>query len=275
LKDFIAAIQAEFDLNPKQAMEKLGVKTLSGLNLREALEMLRRQALRGDPATAAPIAAPPVPVAAAAPAPMRAPATEPAHYFEEEDDAGEITYTLDEHAPGDLYGGEEPPPDEDDEFDDIEDLPDFGAPPAPAAVPPAARPAAAPRAPAAAAAGEGDRAGRIIGHMRGVHAGGTPGAQQRGAYGNIVVAELGEPKAKALVAALWHLTPEKLGPEQLEALISWGKRETFAEDTELVLAALKAERERASAASTAATASEPAARTTPRAPRRAAPAGGD
>lgn len=41
---FIAAV-AELGLNPRQAMDRLGVRSLEGLNLREALESLRRQLL--------------------------------------------------------------------------------------------------------------------------------------------------------------------------------------------------------------------------------------
>lgn len=51
--DFIKAA-ATLGLNPKQAMEHLGVRTLEGLNLREALETLRRQTQRGGEGTAEP-----------------------------------------------------------------------------------------------------------------------------------------------------------------------------------------------------------------------------
>ncbi|HEX6799875.1 MAG TPA: hypothetical protein VF116_19345, partial [Ktedonobacterales bacterium] len=134
---------------------------------------------------------------------------------------------------------------------------------------------------------------RILTHMRGMRGGGVASAHQRTAFKNIVVAELGEPKAKALIAGIWRITPEKLGPEQLDALNNWGKRDTFAEDTELVLAAVKAEREQASEQAseqgqggTAESSGEPGAapsrgseraapsRTTSRRATRAAPTGG-
>jgi hypothetical protein len=288
IKDFIAAVQSELSLNPKQAMDQLGVKSLSGLNLREALEMLRRQALRGDDAggddaggddaggddaggddaggavDASSQSAPeaqPRPASTSVPVPTP-PAPEPdstPRYFEEEDDAADITYTFDEQDlaadAGAGYGTAEYPA-EDDLLDELDELPDFGPPPpSPSRArgrAPASETAAKPQAAASetrqeAAAetpvAEPSRASRIIGGLRGMRAGGAPTTQQRTAYKNIVVAELGEPKVKSLIAGVWRTSPEKLGPEQLDALISWGKRDTFAEDVELVLAALRAERE--------------------------------
>ena len=87
-----------------------------------------------------------------------------------------------------------------------------------------------------------------------------------------------------LVQGLWRVPPEKLGAEQLDELISWGKRDDFADDARLVLGELaaerKAERERAmgaassetATANTRAPAASPAAsgnvRSRPRTPKR-------
>jgi hypothetical protein len=60
------------------------------------------------------------------------------------------------------------------------------------------------------------------------------------------------------VAALYRVSPERLGPEQLDALVSWGKRDSFADEVELVLAELRAERARA-ARQTSATSATPSA----------------
>ncbi len=279
LKDFIAAVQVEQGLNPKQAMERLGVKSLAGLNLREALEVLRRQALR-DGAAAAPEAES-APVAAPAPAiPSTAPAATSAspRYFEEEDDNADIIFSEDDDEELNAEAAEAI--EEDDELDEV---PDFGSPPVePVAVEPVAaavagKTPAAESASAAPAPAPGEsRAARILTHMRGVRGGGVASAQQRNAFKNIVVAELGEPKAKALIAGIWRITPEKLGPEQLDALNNWGKRETFADDTELVLAAVKAEREReaAGADSDAAPPSGAPTRSSSRRASRATPTGG-
>jgi hypothetical protein len=65
---------------------------------------------------------------------------------------------------------------------------------------------------------------------------------QKSAYRNIIQNELGEQDARALVQGLWRAPAERLGAEQLDALLSWGKRETFGEEAQLVLAELRAER---------------------------------
>jgi hypothetical protein len=94
------------------------------------------------------------------------------------------------------------------------------------------------------------QAARTIAKLRATHPGGIATADRQGAFANIIVAELGEPNAAALVRGLWKLSPEKLGPEQLDALIRWGKNDTFSEEAEEVLATLRAEqRARTSGAS--------------------------
>lgn len=102
---------------------------------------------------------------------------------------------------------------------------------------------------------------QIIGHLRKAAGGGTPTSQQRVAYRNIILRELGDQSARALVQGLWRVGADKLGAEQLDALLSWGKRETFGEEADLVLRALQVEREQKSPDSDAET----------RPPRRAAP----
>lgn len=294
---FISQAQAEFGLNPKQAMDRLGVRSLSGLNLREALEALRRQELRaGDMSSdAAPSAPIPTP---AADAHRAAPATAPQR-FDEEDDEQDIAFAIDgddgslneEFAPYDTGQGasgaaerdalDDYPDDLDDEDEeDLDDVPNFGPPPSarqPASAP--RRAAAAPRHPnssantsrtatesegqnvgasggrparrsatpseetdeaaSASLSEERTRALQILGQMRSVHSGGAPTSQQRTAYRNIVARELGEQEATALVRAIWKITPERLGSDQMDELIGWGKRDTFAEEAMLVLAVLR------------------------------------
>jgi hypothetical protein len=233
VKDFVAAVRAELDLSPKQAMDRLHVRSLNGLDLNEALDALRRQMGReGEQTVSSPtqVAQPPE-----APVPPR--------YFAEEEDEGEfeVTLSLDEDS---------------DEFD-LEDVPDFDAvAPRPRAVatPSVKRPAPAKSAPAAngvdqgspvesAAAGQTSTTLELIGQLRAAAKGSTPTSHQRTAYRNIILRELGEQPAKALVAGLWHVPAERLGADQLDALLSWGKRDTFGEEATLVLAALRTERE--------------------------------
>lgn len=256
-------------MNVKQAMDQLGVRSLEGLNLREALEALRRQALRGSAA-----ATPPVPTQPAASAP--AAASEP-RYFDEEDDL-DVTFSVDgdedlddegfmSREAGALYDAAAPePPDALDELDesDLDDVPDFGPPPsASRSAPASARrsgAAAQRRSPTPArieenreqanvgVSGDQTRALQIVGQLRSARGGGAPTSYQRTAYRNVVVRELGEPEAAALVRGLWRTTPERLTAEQLDVLVSWGKQDTFSEEAAMVLTALRAERERATSA---------------------------
>jgi hypothetical protein len=99
---------------------------------------------------------------------------------------------------------------------------------------------------ATAARGEANaRAQELIKQMRSSSAGGTSSAQQRTAYRNIILTEIGEASARALIQGLWRITPERLGPDQYDELISWGKQDTFADEVPRVLAALDAERQAA------------------------------
>lgn len=258
-------------------MQKLNVRSLEGLNLREALEALRRQTLRSDQAE------PPSPVTptprTSAPAPKNhaAPAHEdPPHYFEEEDEP-DMTFSVEDEEPED-----EPPYDDgapnawDDDNDDLDDVPDFGpaptsrrsAPAKPAPTPLPMRPTrgpssgalAAPSEEASVAGGEESRASELLARLRAVQGGGSPTTQQRTAYRNIIVQEMGETKAANLVRGVWRVTPERLGPEQMDELLSWGKQDTFGDDAELVIAELRAERARAAAANSENGATKPAPR---------------
>ena len=309
--EFISAT-AEMGLNPTQAMERLGVRSLQGLNLREALEALRRQMVResGDTSVAAPPTAPPPQASrqarvASPPPASQAPASprhDAAHqqsprYFEEEEelDGPEFTFSLDgesdlddEFGPGvgeesASYGADAANGLRDDlgALDDLDDLdlddvPDFGPPPtAPtrAAVTPAtsrrptprdsALPPAEAAAPALAVMEGRSLALQLLGQFRAVRGGGAPTGQQRMAYRNIIVHELGDGDARALVQGVWRITPERMGGEQLDALVSWGKRDTFAEEATLVLAVLQEERERNNnSASATATEAAPSQATT-------------
>jgi hypothetical protein len=228
VKDFVAAVTTELGLNPKQAMSALNVKSLAGLNLREALEMLRRQAL--GPADRAP--SPASTTERSVPPPAIPPPTTPPHYFDEEDGEFEVTFHLD---------------DDDDDPSDLESVPDFDA---------------MPTSKKTVEAGEArGRALQIVGQMRKASGGGAATSMQKSAFRNIIQNELGEQDARALVQGLWKVSVERLGAEQLDALLSWGKQETFGEEAQLVLAALRAER--ASRSSPSASASRDSRATQP------------
>jgi hypothetical protein len=271
---FLAAT-AELGLNPRQAMDRLKVRSLEGLNLREALESLRRQMLGAS----APQDTEPEPEPAAAPT-VAAPASaaSDARYFEEEDDET-IFFTEeddddDDDADEEAFDEEPALPvgtgaplapggdlgddflDEMDEEVDLEDVPDL-APPSPAprrraapsapAAPntPSVRESATEAPPAAPSGGARTQAMQLIGRLRATTGGGPASDYQRNAYRNIVENELGKTQATALVRGLWRTTADRLSAGQLDALIRWGKEEVFAEEAALALAALRAEARRA------------------------------
>lgn len=238
---FLAAA-GELGLDARTVMERLNVRSLNGLNLREALDLLRRQLVREG-------AAEPQPPSAAAPASDTAlPTPSDAPRFDEEDDG--LNFELSYPDPDDLPS--------DDDFTSEDDFaPLEAAPPAYPAHP--AHPAPSGAAPSATLSDVPDlddllggattpaedpatvRAREIIASLRAAHPGGQPTEQQRRAYRNIVVEELGEAKATSIARAIWSVTPDKLGPEQFDALNRWGKEETFADEVEHVLALLRAE----------------------------------
>jgi len=303
--EFLAAA-AELGLNPRQAMDRLGVRSLEGLNLREALESLRRQLLGAsahaepEPASAPDIA--PEPASSVGPT-VAAPPVAPR--FEEEDDET-IFYALDEDdeliednfASAPAGKGTTPAADDDaldaldelndgaddDDEIDLDDVPDLSPPPAPAR----SRTASAGRkttgatsetsAPArdttsvSGATGARTQAMRIIGKLRSATGGGTASDYQRNAYHNVVESELGRTRAVALVRGLWRTTADHLTAGQLDALIRWGKEDVFAEEADQVLAALRAEQQRAD--QEAASTNGPDAPAAPRTASRGRPAGG-
>ena len=298
IAEFLVAAKT-LGFNPKQAMDTLNVRSLNGLNLREALAVLQRQSLRDD-ATAAPTFTPtetphpkavdaasngvaPRPATSPAGAPTPAtdgarpampsapaaptwPAPRPAYGFDEEDEP-DLTFDLPDGPPDDDFGAPYPtmtapgparvhapevaPPDPSytyddlddlDELDDLDDLDDLNAPGTYAPT----FPAPVEEEPGAAETGVADdgqaQARRIIARLRTARGGGVPVQQQRIAYRNIVIAQLGEQMATALVRGVWRITPDRLGPEQLDALIHWGKEDAFADEVVLALAAVEDER---------------------------------
>jgi hypothetical protein len=193
-------------------------------------------------------------------------------HFDEEDDGPEFELSypdLDDLPGDDAESGEV-------DFAPLEALPAEPTPPAR----PAPRPIRAsskalddvpelddlldePSTPAAAATPEPQpadaRPRELIAKLRAAHAGGQPTEHQLSAYRNIVIHQLGETitdletrtegekkaygekKAAGVARAVWNLTTDRLGPDQLDALIRWGKEDAFADEVEQVLALLRAE----------------------------------
>jgi hypothetical protein len=281
--EFLTAVR-DLGLDARTVMERLKVRSLDGLNLRESLELLRRQSLRDGAAPEPPALSPAsaderAAALAAMPAPIgRADAAR----FEEEEDDGptfEVSYPDPDDLPGlddDFAAAEEEEfaPQELAPAAALDDVPDdLNAPPAAPAAAPATSPAEQePQEPPAII-----RAREVIAALRAAHTGGQPSAQQRNAYANMVVGELGDAKTAGVIRAVWNLTPDKIGPEQYDELIRWGKLDTFADEVETVLNLLRAEwlaqhggAQPAPASPTAKPAAQPAEPPTKPAPRRPA-----
>lgn len=228
-------------LTPPQVMQRLQVRSLDGLNYREALDLLRRQLLdeSGAAAPATPSAtAPSAPARTAAPAATSVPAPAPA-YFDEEDDY-DITLSLPDDAgtSDDGYGDEMDgmseaasgaAPDSADDLYDVDEIPDVAD---------VAEPRAAPPVPSAAGLA---RARELLERFRATTPGGAATPDQLKAYTNVIASQLDATQAGTLVRGLWGVAPNRLGTDQLYTLIQWGKDDAFAEEAPAVLAALKAE----------------------------------
>jgi hypothetical protein len=278
--EFLAETRA-LGLTPPQVMERLGVRSLDGLNLREALEMLRRQLGNGASATPEPGTPRATPAGAndAAPASARAevlaPATPPV--FDEEEEFELVVLGPD--MPPEEYGeelpyGDEATPEpadaldaldddgEDGDEDALDEVPDLGP-----MLPPSPEPARAGGFTPAQKA----RAREMVAVFRAVAAGGSAVRSQHTAFTNVVADQLSAATAETLVRGLWGQPPERLGTDQLNAVIRWGKQDEFAEEAPVVLALLRAEQaHKSSASGVAAAPVEPGGEAEAPPPRRAA-----
>lgn len=265
-------------LTPPQVMQRLQVRSLDGLNYREALDLLRRQLLNesGAAPTVAPVVSPPVSPSMPAPAPASAPTPAPA-YFDEEDDY-DFTFTLpdDASASGDVYddmsdgmdGEPDAALDGAGDLYDVDEIPDIAD---------GTEPLASPSVPSTPSAAAPARAHELLEHFRGTTPGGAATPDQLKAYTNLIAGQLDATQAGTLVRGIWGVAPNRLGFDQLYALIQWGKEDAFAEEAPAVLAALKAEAARKASSATAASQSAPPARPTRtvRGARSSGGAGGD
>lgn len=263
--EFIAAT-AELGLNPRQAMERLGVRSLQGLNLRESLEALRRQLARAGNASASPQAEAAADPASTASAPVAIPAADPAPRFFDEEEMESEAYAFEDDdrldsedadsldgstLPDTLAGMPRTPLALDDGLSELEDVPEIEPAPAPNehAHPPqsdaaTAAPGEHPHPREDAPSGALHTRERI-GHLRAAQGGGKATPYQHNAFTNLVVSQLGESDANALVRGLWRVPPTQLGGEQFDALNRWAKEDTFVEEASGVLTALRDERRRA------------------------------
>lgn len=211
LPQFIQHIKESMGLTPKQAMELLKVKTLTGVNLREALEQLQRLATQEG--------------STGAPTPLALPAVRPTT------DA-KIT-SIEQHREITGTASERRPPIAFDEEIDLEEYPE-GAEPEderedldlPHELTPQER----------------MRAMQLLDRFREARGAtvASPGRLQ--VLNNIASSQISAEQLQALALGIWSISNiRKLKVDQVEALISWAKEDDFVLDVEAVLATLEEE----------------------------------
>lgn len=226
LQQFIGYIRENMGLNPKQAMDLLKIKTLTGVNLREAVEQLQK--IAGPESAAAnemeqraretvPTATPPTrqnsgPLSATSSRPIEmarnsaTPNVERVRTVNENDHA----YTS--------FDEEVEPGEANEQEDELEDF-DF---------------------PRELTAQERVQARNKIDNLR-EHRGATqsnPARQQ--VLLNVVDSQIGAEQLQDLLVGVWNVTTlKKLKVDQVEALISWAKEDDFVLEVEAVLAILE------------------------------------
>ncbi|GHO92637.1 hypothetical protein KSF_026850 [Reticulibacter mediterranei] len=223
IADFVKYIKENFNLLPNQAMSLLGVKTLSGLNLRD--ELRRLQTLVAQPST--PTAE--TPNAAednAKPARNEPPTNNSSSHpkkAEPLDELAEERMTVREERPVYIFDEEVGPDDEDEVDDELEDLEDEESGLSPAMQ---------------------SMAEDILKKLRELRGATTVSPSRIQVLNNVVVSQIGNEHLQELIDGVWGVTsPRKLKVDQVEELISWAKTEDdFVTQVDALLVLIEEER---------------------------------
>lgn len=251
LPDFIVAIRENFNLTPKQAMTMLKVKSLTGLNLREALENLQAMVAQGFSDIDQLMAAHPTMqnassrVAATVRNAQIEPSDQPAQTTaeitrtpsrslqssqEKPDEAQDyqqpdpVGATVREQSPTLNSFDEEINPDEQLEEDELEDLeePDEDA----------------------YELSDTDRlrAKELLDEMREMRGTHTASVERVKVLNRLVLQQIEQNQLKQLIQGVWGVTtPAKLKVDQAEHIINWAKQDDFISEVEAVLLLLEEE----------------------------------
>jgi hypothetical protein len=237
--DFVKYVKENFGLSSSQAMALLGVKSLSGLNLRD--ELRRLQTLVAQGATAAesnakagqaetPTARPALSSLSSLPSSVPAttpprPASDPAEESREHSEPEE-RISVREERPVYIFDEEVGPDDEEeDPHDELEDLEDLGE--------------ESELSPALQRMAED-----ILKKLRDLRGATTVSPNRIQVLNNVAVSQIGDERLLALIGGVWGVTvPKKLKVDQVEELISWAKTEDeFVNQVDAVLALVEEER---------------------------------
>ncbi len=219
LQQFIGYIRENMGLNPKQAMDLLKIKTLSGINLREALEQLQKSALQEGPskeqesAPAARAASNPLPSRNTPPPtiPAYSPAKGPVKSTERGGRSG-----LNENSTSYAFD-EEVEPDEDEEIEDL-DLP------------------------RELSAQERVQARNKLDSLREARGATVTSGGRLQVLNNVASSQISPEQLQELIEGAWGVNSvKKLKVDQTEMLIAWAKEDDFVSEVEAILTILEEE----------------------------------
>ncbi len=246
-KQFIAEI-AVLGLNPNTAMKRLGLHTLEGVNLRQALEQLRLQLLHERPASVGGAPTPaedaggsapagPPPRAAAPPqagAPPRRPSPELKHTSPLAQAAPAELPVLRPLRENDLLTDDEEQPA--DATASERDAPRRAYERAPMPIPIRGERTMSALQEQVRAQALLERLRRIKGRLN------PPSSDNLKAFRYVVEEQIGAAKTAALLQAVWSVAqPEQLSPDQVAECIRWGKDDHFEDEVDMLLKLTAAE----------------------------------
>ncbi len=220
LPQFIQIIKDSLGLTPKQAMELLRVKSLTGLNLRDKLEELQSltstettddpeplQRPRGDTPSrggSRPGASHPD-----QPSPPKSNIVPISKKVLEE-----IPHAVIRETPPSYPAFDEELDDEEIEFEDEPEYPQL-------------------------AEHEREIAEAVLSRLREARGSGAASPSRLTAMNNVISGQISDQQLQQLIQGVWEVNSEKkLKNDQVEALVYWGKDDNFIEEAELVLALL-------------------------------------
>jgi hypothetical protein len=225
LQQFIGYIRENMGLSPKQAMDILKIKSLSGVNLREALEHLQKVAPHEGAAPTGAKAQESTPPARPAPGPVatrNTPPAPPPTLSSLKSPAREVERggrgDLNEHSSPYTAFDEEVGPNEDEDLEDLDDL----------------------DLPRELSAQERVQARNKIDSMRETRGAtvSSPGRLQ--VLTNVTSSQISPQQMQELIEGVWSVNSvKKLKVDQTEMLISWAKEDDFVSEVEAVLTILE------------------------------------
>jgi hypothetical protein len=247
IPEFISYVGKNLHLSPKQAMELLHVKTLTGINLREALEKLKQiVAQNTQPGASVPQqqasivrearSATLAPVSPDKPSSPPSQATTSVHQKANIDDLptrppGEALEDSEQERALNVVEMRVPSPAQPARgFDEEEELEDLDEADSPSIVP-------------EISPEQLSRARDKIGALRQWQGAAVAGSNRLQALRNAADDEVTTAQLQEMVAGIWHIQSlQKLKKDQVEALISWAKEDDFLHEVKAVLVVLEEER---------------------------------